>query len=61
MKGFVLDLLDGNTNVVHSEKYSKGDRNIVDRLMERGQYLLQSPKSLSLKGVKPVTYRIRKV
>jgi hypothetical protein len=61
MKGFVLDLMDQENNIIYSEKFSPHGRNVQQHLMERGRHLLQSPSSVSSRRIRPASFRIRKV
>jgi hypothetical protein len=61
MKGFVLDVLDRDNNIIYSEKFSQHGKNLQQQLNERGRHLLQTPNSVSSSRLKPASFRVRKV
>jgi hypothetical protein len=61
MKGYVLDLMDQNSNVIYSEPFSKGTKDMKEFLFQRARSLMQNPSSISYKGVRPASFRVRKI
>jgi hypothetical protein len=61
MKGYVLDLMDQNSNVIYSEPFSKGTKDMKEFLFQRARSLMQNPNSISYKGVRPASFRVRKI
>ncbi|MFP4258135.1 MAG: hypothetical protein ACLFRE_03945 [Desulfovermiculus sp.] len=61
MKGYVLDLMDQNSNVIYSEGFSKCEKDMKEFLSQRAHSLMQNPNSVSYKGTRPASFRIRKI
>ena len=62
MKGYVLDLMDQNSNVIYSEAFCKGEKDMKEFLCQRARSLMQNPNSISFyKGVRPASFRVRKI
>ncbi len=61
MKGYILDLMDQNNNIIYSEPFSKGRKDMKEFLSQRARGLMQNPNSISHKGVRPVSFRVRKI
>jgi|UPI00048578D8 hypothetical protein len=61
MKGYVLDLMDQNSNVIYSEPYCKGEKDMKEFLSQRARNLMQNPNSISYKGARPASFRVRKI
>ncbi|MFO7802652.1 MAG: hypothetical protein R6V55_10195 [Desulfovermiculus sp.] len=61
MKGYVLDLMDQQSNVIYSEAFSKGEKDMKEFLFQRARSLMQNPNSVSYKGVRPASFRVRKI
>ena len=61
MKGYVLDLMDQNTNVIYSEAFSNSGKDLKEFLFQRARSLMENPSSISSKKIRPASFRVRKI